>query len=248
MRTGHVFVLACCAALALLLSSSPVGAAMTTMPLTWWTVDENLNPVLVDSGWSVTYNTEVVQITVDAVSFQDDYVLIEISKDFLYPPHPITGRFPALIIDFIQRLDDASTVSSVRIADESITNLTGAPWTNFHWAVMNHGNAWFDVTASGAYGIQPEPHFQTQYWWLLDGTTDRADGLALLDGLVVDGSSYYPGLDDSDLVIQVDLADQNPMSFTLKEYPTPEPGTMALLGIGLGIMAVARKRGGAATV
>jgi len=248
MRTGRVSVSACCAVLALLLSSSSVGAAMATMPLTWWTIDEYFNPVEVDSGWSVTYNTDVVEVAVDAVSLEDDYLLIQISKDFVYPPNPITGRFPAIMVDFVQRLDDAATVSSIRIADESITNLTGAVWTDFHWAVMNHGNAWFDVPASGDFGIQPAPHFQTQIWSLVDGTTDRATGLTLVDGLVTKGSSYYPGVDDSDLVIHVDLSDPNPMSFTLKEYPTPEPGTMALLGIGLGILAVGGKRRGTVTV
>ena len=177
MRTRRLSFPAFCAVLAVLLVSSPVAAAMATVPLTWWTLDEHFNPVEIDSGWSVTYNAEVVDIGVDAISLEDDFLLIEISKDFIYPPNPITGLFPAILLDFTQHLDDASTVSSVRIADESITNQTGAAWTDFHWEVMDHGNAWFDVAASGDFGIQPAPHFSTQQWWLIDGYTDRADAL-----------------------------------------------------------------------
>ena len=56
MRTRRLSFPAFCVVLAMLLVSSPVAAAMATVPLTWWTLDEHSNPVEIDSGWSVTYN------------------------------------------------------------------------------------------------------------------------------------------------------------------------------------------------
>jgi hypothetical protein len=199
-----------------------------------------------DSGWDVTYDDAYVDVVVDQVSCTNDFVLIEASKDFDKGPDPVTSQFPALTMDFTQRLDDAATVSTIIIGDESLTNLTGRTWTDFHWCVdvLDPADAWFDVAASGAFGIQPTPHFQQPQWTTPPSEPNQAEALEVFDGTVVSGSSYFPGVDDSDLVIRTNLAGPCPLSFTLKQYPTPEPATLAFLFGGGGIVTLLRKRKG----
>ena len=235
-------VLPCALALVTLCGVS-ANAAMVTVPLVGSYYDPGSGQVVfTDSGWSATYNTAVVDITVDQVSLGGDYLLLEISKDFLLPPDPATGQFSPILIDFVQRRPDAHTVGTIRIADESITNLTGTGWTDYHWEILDHSNAWFDVEASGTFGIQPLPHFQMQHWERRPLAPNRADVLDVFGGWVQPGSSYYPGTDGSDLVIRTNLLGSDPLSFTFKQYPTPEPATMALLGLGLGALVAVRKR------
>jgi len=208
------------------------GAAIVTVPL--------VNGE--DSGWSATYDDSFIDISVDQVNVQGDFVLIEISKEFTIGPNPVTGQYPPLTIDLAQRLSDAQTVSTIRINDEIIRNRTGTDWTDFHWQLFDGGDVWFDVAASTQFGIQPPPHFQTQVWQTLPGDATKADGLTVLDGLVVDGSSYFPGVDDGDLVMAVNLDGEGAVSFTFKQFPTPEPTTIALMAIGSSVLALRRRR------
>lgn len=195
-----------------------------------------------DSGWSVTYDNSVVDIAAGEVSLAGDYLVIEIWKNFLLPPNQVTGQFPPILIDFIQRLPDAATVGTIRIGTEKIVNATGVDWTDFHWEVLDHSNAWFDVAASTTFGIQPLPQFQSQHWTTRVLDPNAADALDVFDGLVADGTSYLPGRDGSELVIQTSLGGASPVSFTLKQYPTPEPATIALMGIGLAAVFARRSK------
>jgi len=57
---------------------------------------------------------------------------------------------------------------------------------------------------------------------------------------VASGSGYAPGTDGAVLVISTGPA--APGSFTLTEIPTPEPASMALIGLGLGALLLRRRR------
>lgn len=90
---------------------------ITTVPL--------IGPTGADSDWNVTYDTSSTGIVVDQVNLNLDVLVIQVSKEFTKPKNPLTGLFPPIIMDFIQRLPDAQTVSTIIVADESITNQTG---------------------------------------------------------------------------------------------------------------------------
>jgi len=216
--------------LLVLFACGSLNADIVTVPLISWTG--------VDSGWSVTYDDAYVDIAVDLVNMGKDFVLIEVSKDFAQPGYPLTS----ILMDFIQREDDAQTVSTIIIADESITNLTGVAWTDYHWQLLDHDEVWFDIELSTTFGIQADPHFKTQIWHTLPNDPSKANALTVEDGVVADFSSYFPGMDASDLVIAVDLGNEGPVSFEFKQYPTPAPATMALMGLGLVAIVLQGKR------
>lgn len=234
-RSGAVSALGCIIAVIILVTP----ASATVIPLVF---DPGGGDPIIDSGWqAIVPDATVSGIIIDAIT-PGSNVLIQINKNFLFPPD-VGGVFPAIQIIFSQTLPDAQTVPQIIIADESIANLTGVPWTDFHWALLDGGDVWFDIAASTPFDTSPfanqmfadnfglgDPNKATDFW--VDGGTVPANG------------SFFPGITGSNgnLVIEFDLASTN-TDFALKEFPTPEPTTLALLAFGsLGLVARRRRR------
>lgn len=179
-------------------------------------------------GWRANWENGRIDIKVDTVT--KDYALIQVFKDFVEPPR--NGVFPPLLIDFLQINPDPNTVPRIIINDETISNQTGVPWTDFHWTVANMGDAWFNVPLSAAFDVRP---FRSKRFSdpgnVFNDPNNKATDLDAFDGVVPANGSFFPGLAGGELVIDTNLTPQYPVSFTLKEYPTPEPGSILLLSL-----------------
>jgi hypothetical protein len=191
-----------------------------------------------DSGWSAVLVDDMHNgVVVDSIS--PCGVRIEIAKTFSLGPDD--GKFPPNLIEFYQRLDDASTVLTIQITSEAVTNDTGADWTDYHWEIVGEGAA-FDRAASESSGFSFEPFTDSVWGPAPDGwSSDHAISLDVSGGSVADGETFFPGSTQGKLYVDVDLSGEEPVSFLLKQYPTPEPGTMALLGAGV-LVLLARPR------
>jgi hypothetical protein len=139
---------------------------------------------------------------------------------------------PPILIDFIQVCPDDATVTMIRIADESITNLTSHDWTDFHWILFDGPEAWFDVAASAGFTVFP-PFTSKVFEDFIDSpVNNEAKRLSAFGGVVPRFTSFFPGAGSGDLKIGIDLSNENPVSFTLKEVPTTD--TVNALSIGAG--------------
>lgn len=178
-------------------------------------------------GWEATVpNLSQVGINVDSVTAE--FVAIEISKDFTEPFNGI--GFPGLSILFTQVADDAVTAPRIVILDESVTNLTGSDWTDYHMQINSGGDVEFDIAASAGFSMAP---FATT---ILTTTT-----LDAINGVVLNNSSFFPGAGPGELVMLADLSG-DAVAFELEEFPTPEPATLAMLLLGLGCLTRRRAR------
>lgn len=178
-------------------------------------------------GWEATVpSLSQVGINVDSVS--DQFIAIEISKDFT-EPYDGTG-YPSLSILFTQVAGDAVTAPQIVILDESVTNMTGSDWTDYHMQINSAGDVEFDIAASLGFSMAPFPIS------VFTPTTLDASG-----GVVFNNSSFFPGAGPGELVMLADLSG-DPVSFELEEFPTPEPATVAMLVLGLACLKRRRSR------
>ncbi len=221
MKTSRIALLA-----ALSLCITPIASADIIVPL----IDGTTN-----SGWQAVLPDNVnVGIVVDRIT--DSYVRIEISKSFVEAPEG--GVFDPITIIFQQVLPDDQTVSIIQITDESITNNTGVDWTEYHWQLLDQAAA-FDIAATEDSDFSIDP-FTNMSWVAATGWSELyASALDVDGGVVAAGESFFPGLDSGRLYINVNLALED-SNFGFAQNPTPEPTTMALMG--LGALAVIRRK------
>ncbi len=186
------------------------------------------------SGWEAIIDDSLVglvDLAVDQVT--PDAVYIEKAAEFTQGPGP--GGFPAISILFRQTSPDA--VGSIVINDEIIQNNTGVDWTDFHFLLVDGGDAVFDTNS--VFDTSP---FDNQYF-SPDATEFSVDGFGLgpagTDAIVPDGGVWFPGNGafNGELIINVNVAPSAPFtSFTLKEIPTPEPTSLVLLVLGSALL------------
>jgi hypothetical protein len=198
--------------------------------------------VLGGSGWTASWDPSLdpyVDIQVD--SYDGTELVIQKTAEFVQGPNAF-GLFPTIPIVF--RQTGPSTLQSIVIADEIITNSTGTDWTDFHFDLLDSGDAVFNHGPQFFFTTSP---FDNQAFNAAS-TSFNVDGFGLgpggSDALIPDGSSWFPGdgASDGDLVIDVVGHAQAPFTvFTLKETPTPEPATLALVAIAAAFLARRRR-------
>ncbi len=95
-----------------------------------------------ESGWEAAFDDTLdPYVDISYVAQVGDAVIIQKSAEFIQGPDEF-GLFPTIPIVF--RQVGPSTVTSIVIADEIITNHTGVDWIDFHWDLLDGPDAWFE--------------------------------------------------------------------------------------------------------
>jgi hypothetical protein len=166
----------------------------------------------------------------DITSPEEGYFEVSITKRFNeYEPDP--GHLYPVILEF--SWPHTEDVDYILITNELITNLTGNDWADFEFFLVN-----FPDTPSYA-AASFYPHAGTTSDVFGDPTELLADMIAF-DGGIVSGASGQ--LNVYNIGIDIDtgaLPQEGTRVFWLKQQPTPEPGTLALLGMAA--LAFARR-------
>ena len=180
--------------------------------------------------WDVSLDPYVQIIASDCSQLANGNVFIQKSAEFTQAP--VNGVFPAIPIVFMQT--GPTNVSHIVIDDEIITNSTGSPWTDFHFDLLDSGDAVFNPASTAASGGGGPIGFSISPFTVavFANANTRLD---ISGGVVPNGGIWFPGdgATDGQLWIDVNPRTSAPFTtFTLKETPTPEPTTLALLAIG----------------
>jgi hypothetical protein len=196
------------------------------------------------SGWAASWDDSLdpfVSITVEDVDIFDTGA-VYIKKTAEFTQGPVNGIFPSILIQF--RQISPSAVSNIVISEESVTNSTGRDWTDFHMFVTGGNDVVFDVeqTASsgggGPIGFSVNPFTGATF-------AEANRRLNLDDGTVPAGGVFEPGTAGigDDLWIRATVRETSPLTtFFLKERPTPEPATAALLSVGAALVLMRRRQ------
>jgi len=200
-----------------------------------------------NAGWRASWPNSLdsfLQIVVDGEDANAVY--IQKIAQFVGAPGP-GGLIDPYEVTFTQTAANAKP--NIVIISEAITNQNGVPWLDFHFDLVDSGNATFNVAATaasggpGPIGFNISPFTTAVFGPSSSGPNTRLD---LAGGAVLPGQTWFPGTGpggNGDLWITAVPQTSAPFTvFTLKERPTiPEPSSLALLAIG-GLALVRRNR------
>lgn len=212
-------------------------------------VNASYNFSLGNSGWVAVTDDPSVDIVVNDVDFDQDQVVIGITKSF-DNPYDEYGFFDPIVIEFEKTVEYA--ISVIAIEDEFVFNNTGVEWLDYHMFLMvdmftpeagfsklsmPDGGQFESVSysdyGSGVYNLPIQIDFLD-----LDGS-----GVASSPSL---DNAFTPGLIDGQIRIQTNESEMAIGDrFGFKQVPSiPEPATMFFLGLGVSFaVKLSRKNG-----
>lgn len=198
------------------------------------------------SGWQASWDVSLDgSVNVETLLSTDDTLVIKKTATFTQGPEG--GVFPSIPIVFRQIAVQAAT--SIVIDNEVLTNATCVPWMDFHFDLLDDGDAVFDPQATANSG-GPAP-----IGWRIDPFTSAAFAannvrLDVWGGVVDCNQQWWPGMGTDGGQLWIDVTPGSEPTdytlFTLKETPTPEPGVLSLLALG-GAVLLRRRRCAAGT-
>ena len=197
--------------------------------------------VVVDigGGWEAVWDGTLYPSVDVSGTLVDDAVFIQKSAEV--HQGPVGGVFPSIPITF--RQTQAAAAEYIVIDDEILTNSTGYDWTDFHFILLDGPDAVFDPTKTASSGGGLPIGFYIAPFTEAEFAVDLKR-LDIWEGTLLDGETWYPGDGASNGQLWIDVTPMAIEPFTvfrLKETPTPEPATVALLGLGA-LAILARKR------
>ncbi len=178
-------------------------------------------------GWQATIlNPEVSDLV--GVGYDSEDRVLSVRKTAVFDAIDEFTELPVPIsIIFTQIAADPNSATRIAIVDENITNNTGVAWPSFRNTLIDGGQVAFNQPLSAGFSIAP---YTTRSY---NGASTE---VTFAGGVVPNGGVWTPGLPDGELVIDVSLANSNPVTFSLKELPTPEPGTLSALLLSAAVM------------
>lgn len=194
----------------------------------------------IGGGWEAIWDQSLdglVDVNPSGVSPDGQVVYIQKSAEFTQGP--VGGIFPSIPIVFRQTQPGAAAF--IVIDDEIITNSTGFAWTDFHMDVLDGGDAKFSPALTGGGG---GPIGWTIAPFAAASFSADLTRLDIWGGVLPVGGVWFPGdgASDGQLYIETTPGVTHMTTFVLKETPTPEPGTILLLGSGLAALLKRRRR------
>ena len=184
-----------------------------------------LTIVNLSGGWQASWDSALDPF----VDLNDHGVVngaLFLEKSAQFTQGPVNGVFPSIDITFTQV--SANAVANIVLDDEIITNSTGSPWTDFHMDLLGSSNVAFDpiaTAASGGFSVNP---------FTSSSFTNANQTFNAFNGTIPNGSTWFPGAVSGQLWIHVsNISPTSGITFTLSERPTPAPGVLGLLSVGL---------------
>jgi hypothetical protein len=207
-----------------------------------------------NSGWEAiiddqSFNQGLVAINHNSYDPSIPATFFQKTAEFTEPF--VNGQGQSVPITFRQTRGDLPGLPVARwlvINDEVITNSTGSTWLDFHFELLDSGDAGFDVGRTSTSGGPPPIGFSISPFTGAAFSVPSPQGPTQLDIFggpgIPHGGVWFPGDGPSDgqLWISVNPHQQAPFTvFTLKETPTiPEPGLCSLFVLG-GLMLIRRR-------